>query len=230
MAIKNKLLLCSQLTLVMALLLSPITSHAKSKKLTKKVSSSTPVVAVAEQQAMFHNLTFLPESQIRIDGDSTVRKFSASAKLIELNGKAKNVPQATSRLPWTPVELEMLLAVKNLSSGERTLDEHMHENLKSEVYPQIQLKLTDFIFSETGKADSPAVIASGTLSVAGITRSIEMHASLITEGPNLRIKGHKVILMSDFGITPPTMMMGALKTQDKIEISFDVICLIHNKS
>ena len=39
----------------------------------------------------------------------------------------------------------------------------------------------------------------------------------------LRVKGSKEILMSDFGVRPPTLMMGTLKVRDRVVVNFDVV-------
>ena len=169
------------------------------------------------------NLNFLPASRVQLNGDSTLRKYSAATTLLGLRATAKETPAVGSTLPWTPVEVEMLLAVKDLKSGDDTLDEHMQENLKAEKFPHIQLKINSFSFSKD------AVTASGHLTVAGVTKPVELQVALSAEGENLRMKGTKTLLMTDFGIDPPVMMLGTIKTRNEIEINFDVICLINSK-
>lgn len=213
------------LKLVLAIVtLVSFSVEAKTKNVTKKAPSAVKVVS-AEPSSSITEINFSPDSRIQIDGDSTMRKFSAASKAVDLKGKALIKPEVASGLPWTPTEVEMDLIVQSLKSGESLLDDHMHENLKSEKFPKIQMKLTNFSFSKDG---GNSVKATGQLTVAGVTKPLELKALLTAEGENLRIKGTKKVMMSDFGIEPPTMMMGTLKTRDEIEISFDVICLINN--
>ncbi len=164
-------------------------------------------------------LLCLPESRVELRGDSTLRKYSAVANQMSLTGTTEPKPAAGSLLTWTPTEVIMLLDVKNLKSGSDGLDEHMQENLKATAFPQIQLKLTSFNF-----LSEKSVTAAGTLMVAGVRKPVEITASVLVENAVTRIKGIKTVLMSDFGIAPPAMMLGALKTRDEIEIIFDVVC------
>ncbi len=180
---------------------------AKSKSVDPAISSSEVVI------------TILPDSSIKIDGDSTVRKFSASAKSFSLDVKAKANRKFTGGFAWIPVEVHLSLPVQNLSSGEKILDQHMHENLKAERYPVVQMRLLEFDLSDQNIG---LVTATGVLTVAGVTKSIQLKASLSMEGSNIKIKGKQRLLMSDFGIQPPKMMMGALTTRDEIDVSFDV--------
>lgn len=206
--------------IALSVLLLSISGFAKAK--------SPGAVAVTQDRKVV-NIIFLPDSRIQISGDSTLRKFSAIASEIDLTGKAKEKPDLSSNLPWTPVVVEMLLFVKNLKSGNKKLDDHMHENLKAGKFPKIQLRLSAFNFSYNADNKVTTVAATGALTVVGVSKPIELIATITTVGKNLRIKGSKTILMSDFGIVPPTMMLGTLKTRDEIEISFDMICLINSE-
>jgi hypothetical protein len=179
--------------------------------MSKSPDSANPPIEVS--------ITALPESSFKIDGDSTVRKFSAVAKLFTLGGKARLNRGSTGPLPWTPLEIDMSLQVENLRTGESTLDKHMHESLMAEKYPFIQMHLAAFDFSDPSNGSASV---SGNLTVAGVTKPIQLSASVSIEGPNVRIKGKQRLLMSDFGIQPPRMMMGALKTRDEIDVTFDV--------
>ena len=218
MTSKNISFLGLKKALMLGLLFISVPGLAKSKQVSKPAVSATSQIV---------NLTFLPQSKVYLNGDSSVRKFSASSGGLDLRATAKEKPLAEGTLPWIPVEAEMFLVVKNLKSGNETLDDHMFDNLKADVYPQIQLRLTDFSYSDVMIGNQ--MTASGTLTVAGVTKPIELMMNLTIEDQNLRITGNKILHMSDFGIVPPTMMMGALKTRDEIEIVFDVFCLINGK-
>lgn len=162
----------------------------------------------------------LPEGRIEIRGDSTVRKFSAEAKKFDVTGKAKEKPVSQSIMPWTPAEIEISMPVKNLKASSEKLETHMWENLKIRKFPLIQLKLTKFSFKEA------FVAAFGTLSVAGVTKEIELNGLISVTGNKINVSGAKTLLMTDFGIEPPTMMLGALKTKNEIEVKFEVNCLL----
>lgn len=178
---------------------------------------SKPAMAPAEVKMMF-----APESKLRLNGDSSLKKYSAATSVLELRGLAKAVSNAA--LKFTPTEVSMRLEVKDLKSGDGTLDKHMYEALKSEKFQAIEMKLDKFQFNDQNSAT-----ASGLLSVAGETRPVELQLKISIDGDRIIISGSKTLLMTDFGIEPPKMMMGALKTRNEIEIIFDVICTTENK-
>lgn len=167
-------------------------------------------------------ITFAPESKLKLNGDSSLKKYSAATSVLELRATAK--PVSNAALKFTPSEVSMRLDVKDLKSGDGTLDKHMYEALKSEKFPAIEMKLDKFEFKDQNSAT-----ASGVLTVAGETRPIELKLNISTDGDNIIIRGSKSLRMTDFGIEPPKIMMGAIKTRNEIEIIFDVICTTENK-
>lgn len=63
----------------------------------------------------------------------------------------------------------------------------------------------------------------GTLSIAGHSQEVEIPFQCTFSNTELiKITGHKALKMSDFNISPPTAMLGALKTGNDIEITFDI--------
>jgi len=65
--------------------------------------------------------------------------------------------------------------------------------------------------------------AKGTLTIAGVVREIGMAVTAVREGSMVRLRGGAPLLMTQFGIKPPTMMMGALRTADQVVVSFDLL-------
>ena len=59
--------------------------------------------------------------------------------------------------------------------------------------------------------------------IAGITKPVDIEAHGFP-GPQgaLRVVGNKELRMSDFGVKPPVLMLGAIKTDDRIEVRFDL--------
>ena len=107
-------------------------------------------------------------------------------------------------------------------SGDEKLDDNMYEALKADDHPEISFRLlTDSIISFS--RDSMKLNATGMLSVAGKEKEIDMTLLLIQSSTDtLTIEGSKELLMSEFGIDPPSMMLGLLKTDDKIVIHFQL--------
>jgi polyisoprenoid-binding protein YceI len=75
---------------------------------------------------------------------------------------------------------------------------------------------------ETTSGDLP-IQANGTLTVAGVEREIQIAATAHREPDGVRFRGTAPLRMTQFGIKPPTTMMGALRTSDDVVIHFDLV-------
>jgi len=68
------------------------------------------------------------------------------------------------------------------------------------------------------------LLAKGHLYVAGEGRDLQFQVSGTDTGDGaLRILGRVTIKMTDFGIQPPTAMLGLLKSKDEVTIHFDLM-------
>jgi polyisoprenoid-binding protein YceI len=64
---------------------------------------------------------------------------------------------------------------------------------------------------------------NGNLTIAGVTRFVEMKAKVNMVGKGkLIFEGSQPIAMSDYGISAPTAIFGTLKTGNNITINFKV--------
>ncbi len=198
-----------------ALLLMILLSSSIVQAETRRIPSAAPFEIVSA-----------PGARLKIEGDSTVRKFSATGKPVTVRGKASLSPETSKspgvKAPWVPIEVEFTLPVMSLSSGERTLDKHMHEALKAEKFPVIHMMLSHFELPTGEVGQVMQVKAIGVLTVAGVTRPLALEPSVTIDQSKVTIHGKKRVFMTDFGITPPVLMMGTLKTRNEIDVSYDV--------
>lgn len=177
----------------------------------------TSLIIVCPAWGLTKQINFTDNNSIQLNGDSTLRKFSAVSSKIKVRGTAVS-EQSNSLLPWTPDRVDIVIDVKTLKSDSTTLDDHMYESLKADKFPQVEIALNKFSF------ENKSVVAAGTLAIAGVAKPVELKA--VREGADNKLvfKGSYTLQMTDFGIQPPTMMMGTIKTSDKIEIIFNVSC------
>lgn len=151
-------------------------------------------------------------SKVWVQGDSTVRGFTCNAK------------QITSSINRTGNE-EIALLVDNavvtipvakLDCGNSTMDEHMRKALKAAQNPNIEFKLNSY------KVDGANATMLGTLSIAGTSQDIEIPGTVQKEGGLVRVKATKKINMKEWGVKPPSLMMGTMKVKEFVTVGFDV--------
>ena len=74
----------------------------------------------------------------------------------------------------------------------------------------------------------------GTLAIAGKEQLIDLPVKIIKNDNGIvTVRGNKKLLMTDYGIKPPTFMLGVLKTGNEVSVEFEVALkgtnsLVHN--
>jgi polyisoprenoid-binding protein YceI len=115
----------------------------------------------------------------------------------------------------------LFVPVDQLSSGDKGLDANMRKALKGDRYKQIRFQMDAYeVVGLPGRAPL-TVVLHGRLSLAGVERQIDVTAVGVRVHDGLAISGSKDLLMTDYQIKPPTMMLGAIKTKNLITVKFN---------
>jgi hypothetical protein len=164
----------------------------------------------------------LPKSTVEIHGDSTMRKYVSRATKIGVKvivtppiGELKNL------LKEKVSEFILLIPVASLKSGTELLDEHLLDAIKAKEFPEIRGVLKSYKIDGKQDLNKTKVLASVELTIAGVTKLVSVEAIVSLEEKTVRVHGEKQILMSEFNITAPTMMLGAITTSDAVTIKYD---------
>ena len=163
-------------------------------------------------------------AKVTLSGTSNVLDWSAATdKAITRNVKV------TRDLPggdyfWVGViqpgaveSFQVVVPVADLKSDRDNFSADMHAALKADTHPNIVFTLTR-MEKKLGGAK-----AIGMLDVAGVRREITLDLFTSLRDGKLLVKGTLDLLMTDFGIAPPTAMMGMLKTDPKVTIRFETV-------
>jgi len=65
--------------------------------------------------------------------------------------------------------------------------------------------------------------AVGILNIAGVEREVTLTLKTQQSEGILIVTGEIQLLMTDFGITPPKAMLGMLKTDPKVTVTFETV-------
>jgi hypothetical protein len=177
------------------------------------------------------SLVVAPGASLELDGDSSLHRYSAKAHGMEavVGLDSARVPTAAQALDLEGLvrghfikTFHLFVPVDQLSSGEKGLDANMRKALKGDRYKQIRFQMDsyDVLAAPTGTAIL-AVALHGRLSLAGVERKIDVAAAGVRVRDGLEISGSKDLLMTDYQIKPPTMMLGAIRTKNLITVKFN---------
>jgi polyisoprenoid-binding protein YceI len=171
----------------------------------------------AAQNTARHAL--LPESRVWVEGTSNREVWSVESRSVE-----GFVVFAAGSADGSRIQQgRFSLGAASLEGGRGPImDRLMHGALKSGEHPQIVYELTSTEPTPAG-AGKYRLTTGGRTTIAGITREVEgsVEVERLDNGM-LRFSGSYPLQMSDYGITPPTAMFGALRTGDRVVVHFDL--------
>ena len=113
--------------------------------------------------------------------------------------------------------------------GESILSEHTLQNnktyeaLKTKSYPNISF-ITSGVTIVPANGNAFTAKSRGKLTIAGVSKDVEVNASCQFNQADRSITctGKQKIKMSEYGITPPSVMFNTIKTGDDITVDFNL--------
>ena len=156
-------------------------------------------------------------SFVRIEGTSTLHDWKMEGTTIGGTVTAPPIEQWTSTEP--PRDASVTIPVTSIKSEHAKMDKLMAEALKAGANPTIRYELTEAGLAQPGA--SFVLATRGKLTIAGVTRDVEMQiAGTRNANGTYTLTGQLPIRMSDYGIKPPTAMMGTIKTGNDVKVTF----------
>lgn len=164
-------------------------------------------------------------ARVTIAGTSNVHKYTIWTDTVRLTRVALAPRAIAPDAFWDEVvkpgaveHFEIAVPVATLTSRDPGLDKTMAKALKLEEHRDITFRLKSLEAGTTG-----VLMAVGRLRIAGVEREVVMQLQAQRSDETLVVRGRLPLLMTDFGIAPPTAMMGMLKTDPKIIVAFEVV-------
>lgn len=145
------------------------------------------------------------------DWTSDITKINAEAYIDWTDGKVGSIKNLSVTAPVKGI----------VSTKGRIMDGKTWDALKNDKHPNITFKMNG---SDVKWADGKYLIsATGQLTIAGESKSVALNATgkSIANG-GLVFSGSYDINMEDYGMEPPTALMGSIKTGEKVTIDYNV--------
>lgn len=201
------------------------------KSLTRAHRLSLSILAllvVAGGWTASHRATydFQPQTKISIHGTSTMHDFQCEAGLVagQVAFGTDEAAGANAMLSGLQ-DVSVSVPVDKINCGNGTMDKKLREALKSSNAPLVKYTLGDASVVSGPDSDGyHALKTSGKLLLAGQERPLEMtvRGKQMPDG-RFQFTGRKEIKMSEWGIKPPTAMLGTMKTGDQVTVVFEVL-------
>jgi len=118
--------------------------------------------------------------------------------------------------------LELEVPVTSLRSGKDKLDRNLRRALRADESPTIRFRLAGYTLKPLA-GDTLEIEGRGVLQVAGRDRETTIVARTYRDGDGVWLDGSKELRMTEFDVKPPTMMLGALRVKDPVQIHFHLL-------
>jgi polyisoprenoid-binding protein YceI len=167
-------------------------------------------------------LSVRSDSRLWLEGSSNVRDWRCDATAVDASVDIDDV----SRTPVNSIarlrRVHVRVPTHSLTCGRSQMDRIMYKALHVDDEPDCRQIVGHFEVVSPG-ADG-AVVMQGTLRIAGRERAVRVPVA-VQQQPDgsLRAQGVLPILMTDYGVTPPTALFGVLRTGNRLVVKFDLV-------
>ncbi|MCB9291188.1 MAG: YceI family protein [Lewinellaceae bacterium] len=152
--------------------------------------------------------------KMTVSGTSTLHDWESDVTKLEASG---NLDFSNAQL--TDIQsLKVTIPAKGIVSPKgRIMDNKTYDALKADKYPDITFRL------DRATVNGQKIQAYGKLCIAGKYQTVSLDATSKTDkAGNITFSGSKTIKMTDFGMEPPTALMGTIKTGDEVTIQYEL--------
>jgi polyisoprenoid-binding protein YceI len=167
-----------------------------------------------------------PQSMLQIQGKTNVNSFQCycapPASVVGFNAESSS---ETQKINFKKAELTVL--TKSLDCRHKIMNRDMYQTLKAEHYPTITLSISQVLIpihsiNARWKLTGP-IATEAYLTLAGMKRKIDLLVTISQPFCNIyRFTAKKSLLLTDFGLTPPTALMGMVKVKNEIILDIDL--------
>jgi hypothetical protein len=168
-------------------------------------------------------------ARITISGNSNIHAYTASTSTVRVTRGQLASPLegpdvwASALKPGGVEAFEIAIPAATLTSPREGLDKNMHKALQVKEHPDITFRLLRL---EPRSGAPGALRGIGVLKIVGVEREIALDITTESKSSTLSVQGQVQLLMTDFGIKPPTAMLGMLKTDPKVTVSIETVLTI----
>jgi len=147
------------------------------------------------------------KSEFLVKGTSTVHDWESVINEYTVKGALNG---------QTINNLQVTVVSNSIKSGKSIMDDKTYDALEAKEYPNIIFKASQLTIKD-GK-----ISGKGTLSLVGQDKEVPFTATTkeLQDGL-LQVSGQVSLVMSQYGIEPPTAMFGTLETGDEVTIEYN---------
>jgi polyisoprenoid-binding protein YceI len=173
--------------------------------------ASAPALAQHKYQLAGSNYS------LKIEGTSNVHDWSMTAE--DISGTAMVTFGDNGLEGFDKVNISV--RSKKIESGKRIMNNKTYDALEADDHPTIHYELISVSNLESS-GNQFSGKATGKLEIAGESNIVTIpFQGSIVNGNTFKVNGDFSLEMTDYGIDPPTAMLGTLKTGNQLTLNYE---------
>lgn len=170
----------------------------------------------------------LPESKLFLEGETNVSDFECICTGVDnFPPLFLEVEPINDNSQFIFDDARLDIKTKNLDCGHKVMNSDLYDALQAHKHPfiSIELEKASLFTKATHLHNNQWALASSKaiLTIAGTSRPINLRVNTCKLDNNTyRFISKYAVNMTDFGIAPPTAMLGMIKVKNQIVINFDL--------
>jgi hypothetical protein len=168
------------------------------------------IIALQAQSFKVKNYKMIVEGTSSLhDWESVVEKAECKGIYVIAGNSLTDVEDVVIKIPVTSIK----------STKGKIMDNKTYDAFNYKKYPNIVFTLSTQKINEKNST----IDLIGSLAMAGTTRAVNLTVSYkVLPNGELQIIGAKKIIMTAFGIEPPTAVMGTIKVGNDVSVYFEI--------
>jgi YceI-like domain len=190
-------------------------------------SNAQPLAMNTKKLSIEKTYHITPKSVLKLDGKTNVNGFTCGCDETFQPQQLFVEPPTDGSLTTAFHSATLKLKIKSLDCGNKLMNKDLQKALNANEHPYITIELKkveqDKCNRLTELKDWIKMKALTKISLNGVSKEYWINITAKKTGPNgYRFIGTKSINMTDFCVTPPVALMGAIKVKDAITIDLDL--------
>jgi len=176
---------------------------------------------------LFTTTTYAQAQNLKLDPNTSTIIINGISNLHNWDSKATKISGEFALTNSKQVQaLSIKIPVKSIKSGNGLMDNKTYEAFDADKNPFITFQLTEPASPVLTSEKDVQVTLTGNLSMAGVTRKISFKSiGKSTNAGVYKFSASVPIKMSDYKMSAPTAMFGALKVGDAVTLKLDITVL-----
>jgi hypothetical protein len=188
------------------------------------------MAARPESPTLVHRLIVQSTSTLDIEGTTNITAYKCSIRTyvghdtLVLHEGGKNIRPVF-------VRGAVALDASSFNCGMAVMTSDFQKAIKSKQHPAIVIDFISFERMPSYKSEPELFKGILNISLGGVTKLFEVNCSIHASPSGIiSLAGSREFIFSDFELTPPTRMLGAVKVNETLKVSFNLKLMLDPNS